>query len=347
MSEETPLQPPADPWADAIAAEEITPRILYAPADRGTDVHGTDVHGTDVHGADPDDTDIQDAPRLGDAGPGSAAVRPARPPAAERPVTDARPVTHDRPVTPGRRAGGFASRDGRAVAVLVAVAIVVLLAGIGVAVGWDLSTRHNTALGPNTGGSPSYGTPSAAPATSSTSASDGPASSSPSATGASPVDSARPTDPGQALKLTAAQATAELNREADEDGQQVAALAGHWVPQVSGKCVGLNVDIEPNWVPDGKLDTPHVTVQQILAMHLALHQRFEALTARPSQLGDPDIPPSGPCAGRTLWHSVVTTTFDSDTKANTWCDAHGLPVHECLARYVPKDGETAKTTERH
>jgi len=65
------------------------------------------------------------------------------------------------------------------------------------------------------------------------------------------------------------------------------------------------------------------------------------------QLGDPDIPASGPCAGRTLWHSVVTTTFDSDTKANAWCDAHGLPVRECLARYVPKPGETAKTTERH
>jgi len=43
----------------------------------------------------------------------------------------------------------------------------------------------------------------------------------------------------------------------------------------------------------------------------------------------------------------VTTTFDSDTKANAWCDAHGLPVRECLARYVPKPGETAKTTERH
>ena len=330
MSEETPLQPPSDPWADAIAAEEITPRILYAPADHGADMHGADVHGAHPRGADPDDADIQDAPRPGNAEPGSVAVRPARPPAAERSVT------------PARRAGG------RAVTVAVAAAIVILLTGTGVAVRWELSTRHDTALGPShgpsAGGTPSYGTPSAAPATS---ASDGPAPSSPSATGPSPVDSARPSDPAQALKLMATQATAELNREADEDGQQVAALAGHWVPQVSGKCVGLNVDIEPNWVPDGKLDTPHVTVQQILAMHLALHQRFEALTARPSQLGDPDIPATGPCAGRTLWHSVVTTTFDSDTKANAWCDAHGLPVRECLARYVPKPGETAKTTERH
>jgi hypothetical protein len=302
VSEQAQLPPPTDPWADATAAEEITPRVIYAA------------------GADPVGVDVEDASGTGEAAP---------------------------------------ARRGRRVVVLVAVATIVVVAGAGVVVGRELS-RHNTTGGPSHGpsvagppaagvpvaGTAPSGTPSAAPSPSDPAPASA-ASASAGTSGPSPVDSPRPTDPDGAMALTDKQATAELNREADEDGDVVAGLAGHWVPQVDGKCVGLTVDIQPSWAPDGKPDTPSVTVQQILAYHLALHQRFEALTARPSQVGDPDVPTSGPCAGHSLWYSVVTTTFDSDTAANAWCDAHGLPVHECLARYVPKPDESAKTTERH
>jgi hypothetical protein len=151
------------------------------------------------------------------------------------------------------------------------------------------------------------------------------------------------------MALTAKQATAELDREADENKAPLAALAGHWVPQVDGKCVGMNnVDIQPNWQPNGTPDTQNVSVQQILAFHLALHQRFNALTARPVELAEPATARGGECAGRALWYSVVTSTaYNTDAQANAWCDANLIPVNECLARYVPRPGEAAKTTDRH
>ena len=116
---------------------------------------------------------------------------------------------------------------------------------------------------------------------------------------------------------------------------------------MDGKCVCVSVDIQPNYVPDGTPDTPHVTIQQILAFHLSLHKRLNALTVRQRQLGiGGDTATSGPCAGQVIWNSVVPPTFASAQEANAWCGANAPPVHECLARYVARPDEVSRAVER-
>lgn len=163
----------------------------------------------------------------------------------------------------------------------------------------------------------------------------------------SPQSPARPTAPDDALALTDQQATDELTLESTEDGPALAPLAGGWVPQVSNKCVGVQVDIGPNWIPDGQDDTAHVTIQQILGFQLSLHARFGALTVRPTQLGvASDQATSGPCAHLTIWGSVVPQRFSSAGQANAWCNANVPPVRECDARYVARPGERSTQVER-
>jgi hypothetical protein len=170
------------------------------------------------------------------------------------------------------------------------------------------------------------------------------ASSSPSPSTTAP---GRPLTPDQALLLTDQQALDELTLETGEAAQPVAALAGTWVPQVSTKCVGVTADIGPGWFPDGTDDTPHVTIQQILAFHLSMHNRFGALTVRPTQLGvASDSATSGPCANLVLWSSVVPQSFPSAAAANAWCAVNVPPVRECAARYVARPGERSKQVLR-
>jgi hypothetical protein len=155
-----------------------------------------------------------------------------------------------------------------------------------------------------------------------------------------PFPSDRPTTPDQALTLTGQQALDELLLEATEAASQVATLAGTWVPQVSSKCVGVSVDIAPDWFPDGVDDTPHVTAQQMLAFHLSLHSRFGAVTLLPTQVGVlRDQATAGPCLGQTVWMSIVAQQFGSAADANAWCEVNMPPVRECGARYVARTGE--------
>jgi hypothetical protein len=152
----------------------------------------------------------------------------------------------------------------------------------------------------------------------------------------------RPTTPDDALALADERAIDELNLEADESAQRVPALQGSWVPQVSSKCVGIPVDIGPDWFPDGMDDTPHITIQQLLAFHLSMSQHFGALTVHPTQLGVRiDQATTGPCAGQTIWTSVVPRTFGSAQDANAWCSANLPPIRECGARYVARPGESS------
>jgi hypothetical protein len=124
-------------------------------------------------------------------------------------------------------------------------------------------------------------------------------------------------------------------------------LAGSWVPQVSSKCVGIRVDIEPSYFPDGVADVEHVTIQQVLAFNLSMHNRFGALTVRPTQLGiDSDRATSGPCAQQAVWTSVVPRQFSSAQDANSWCAANMPPVQECGARYVARSGERSSLVMR-
>jgi hypothetical protein len=144
-----------------------------------------------------------------------------------------------------------------------------------------------------------------------------------------------PTGPDALAALDEAEARARLRRQAAADAGQIVALAGSWVPQVSSKCAGLKVDIGPDWEPNGRAETGSVTTAQIAAFHTALHDRFGALTARPTTVGiERDKGTRGGCAGLQVWMSLVPKSFADPASANAWCDANNVPVHECGARLV-------------
>jgi serine/threonine kinase PknH len=156
-----------------------------------------------------------------------------------------------------------------------------------------------------------------------------------------PPSPSRPAAPDDALALTDQQALAELSQEADESiVVPVPVLQGTWVPQVSSKCVGIPVDIGPDWFPDGTDDTPHISIQQLLAFHLSMHGRFGAVTVRPTQVGVRyDRATSGPCSGQQIWMSIVPRSYPDAAGANAWCAENSLPVKECAARYVAGPGQ--------
>ncbi|MEV6527250.1 hypothetical protein AB0M43_35505 [Longispora sp. NPDC051575] len=163
-----------------------------------------------------------------------------------------------------------------------------------------------------------------------------------------PPSATHPTNPADAQSLADADAGSELARKADESSRQVAGLVGTWVAQVSGKCVGVAADIGTDWFPDGTDDTARITVQQILGYHLAMGQRFGAVTVRPTQLGIPsDSATSGPCTGQPIWMSVVPRGYATPAEANAWCAANIAPVRECEARYVAPPGERSRAVTRY
>ena len=342
MSQEPPT-PPVDPWADASETEQITQPASYpqAPWLSGP-----------AEAAAPAPQQPPDVIANEPAGDGRRA------PWLSGPTEAAAPAPQQRPVRPPDIIANEPAGDGRRapIVVLAVVVVALLLAG-----GFVLfrSLSHDNGTDDRTGAHGTTGTSTTGQPTGPSSptvaepASTGPASTAASATpgtaslSPSPPTPGRPQTPADALALTDGQAATELGTQADENAPAVAALAGSWVPQVDGKCVGVKVDIEPSFVPDGTPETPHVTIQQILAFHLSLHSRFGALTVRQSQLGiGADTATSGPCAGLVIWNSVVPKTFGTAQDANAWCDANVPPVNECLARYVARPGEVSKGVER-
>jgi hypothetical protein len=234
------------------------------------------------------------------------------------------------------------SRGHTGVIVIAAMATV-LLVGAGVVTGLFLIPKGGGGHNPPQAGGSATVAPTTGPAPTTVS----PTTSAPSPTPASQNPPARPQMPDDALALTSAQAITELTTESNEDASVVDALRGTWVPQVDGKCVGIPVDIQPNWIPDGTIDTPSVTIQEILAFHLSLHSRFGALTVRQTQVGlASDTATSGPCANEIVWFSIVPKPFTSADQANSWCDQNVPPVHECSARYVARPGEQSRAVDR-
>lgn len=156
-----------------------------------------------------------------------------------------------------------------------------------------------------------------------------------------------PAEPDAIAALDDVAAEAELTRRADDDALEVSALDGGWVPQVSSKCAGLAVDIEPGWTPDGHAETSSVTLAQIAAFHAALSRRFDALTTRPTTIGiDADTGTArSRCAGQMVWMSLVPKRFTDPGAANAWCDRNVPPVDECQARLVAP-GARSRTVAR-
>jgi hypothetical protein len=281
--------------------------------------------------AEPGDTETTTEPI---AVPVAVPVDPAVPdpvvPASVPPQPQPLPVA-PQPVQLPVVTGPGQTRRSRPVLIAAILAVVaVVLVGIGVGMG--RISAATTGAGQRPGQStvnpaPTAGTPTTPVPTEPTS----PAPTTPAG---------RPITPDQALTLTDQQAVTELNLEGTESAPQLATLAGSWVPQVSSKCVGVRVDIQPSWVPDGVDDTEHVTIQQVLAFHLSLHGRFGALTVHPTQVGvTSDRATAGPCAGQDIWTSIVPQSFGSAADANAWCAVNVAPVRECAARYVARPGE--------
>jgi len=147
-----------------------------------------------------------------------------------------------------------------------------------------------------------------------------------------------PTTPAEALTLSTTQAATGLDWLVDRDRPAVADLADSWVPQVSSKCAGLTVDLGPGYQPDGIVDTTGVTEPQILALHVALSQRYGAVTTTPEILGIKRSP--SVCKGQPLWISLVPQRQPSAQRALQWCADAGFPVQECAARWVVPPGAT-------
>jgi hypothetical protein len=143
----------------------------------------------------------------------------------------------------------------------------------------------------------------------------------------------------QAMALSVASATSQLSKVAQQGAPAMNKVLGKWVPQLSSKCVGISVDIGPNWFPDGKSETARVTAQQLLAYNLALRERFGAVTIKPTAIGiNRDKPTSGACRGQATWMSVLPIGFSDAASANAWCSQKSWPAKECQARYVAAVG---------
>lgn len=139
----------------------------------------------------------------------------------------------------------------------------------------------------------------------------------------------------QAMALGTKAARKELARRRNDDVSRLDAMYYSWVPQLSSKCEGLRVDIKPDWVPDGRRETPSVSAQQILAFHLTLAERFDGVLVEDSDIGRGG---SYRCDSP-IWLALAGRTFNTADAANRWCDREGFPSGECFARRVVPAGE--------
>lgn len=171
-------------------------------------------------------------------------------------------------------------------------------------------------------------------------------SSTPSTTNTPPSPSARTISlvdltPADARTMTSAEARRWLRKWTRQtDNNELRDAEGEWVPQVSSKCTGIDVDIKGG-KPDGTVDTYSVSTPQILAFHLSLGNKYSAVTTEWSSLSDRAT--TGPCAGKDVWIALIPRTYPTAGKALNVCDEYGFPYGECAARYIPLDN--SETTQ--
>lgn len=104
-----------------------------------------------------------------------------------------------------------------------------------------------------------------------------------------------------------------------------ASFDGVWLPQLSSKRVGMEVD---GWYFDNAA---------ILADHLALRSSYA--NVRLVWSGDWVT-----FSAQDFWVTLVAEPFTSPEGANTWCDNHGIGRDDCYAKRLsttgPGDGNT-------
>jgi len=139
--------------------------------------------------------------------------------------------------------------------------------------------------------------------------------------------------PQAAEDLSESEAVDQLNQRRITDGlPALEGIRGYWVPQVSSKCKGLTVDIQPGYFPDGREETQSVTSGEILAYHIALADAFGAVTLDETDFAHPT---TSICANRTKWVALVPNTYNGRAAATQWCIDEGFPWGECAARPIP------------
>lgn len=224
------------------------------------------------------------------------------PPPIGQPFPDGAPQPHPsggRP--PGRRRPGLIA--------LVAVGVLVLGAGLG----WGLTnllSNEDTA----TVAVPSEA-PSPASSQSQGSAPSDPAGAEADGSGSAPAEDDLPDDPAEALTQIA---------DTDEE-EVVAELDGMWVPQISSKKTGMEIDGE-TW-----------TDEDILADHQAL--REEHPRVRLVWSGN-----FGSFKEGDFWITIAGIGYSDPEQALSWCATNGLGPDDCYAKQLNTGGGHEGTT---
>ncbi|WP_051400110.1 Hsp70 family protein [Haloechinothrix halophila] len=142
-------------------------------------------------------------------------------------------------------------------------------------------------------------------------------------TGDTGTDDSGTRDTGAEEPLTAEEQLAEM---VGHDRADVRSLLGNWVPQISAKWVGLEVD-GTTYDPDA-----------ILSDHQRLRQRYDA--ARILWSGDYPV-----FRRDNAYVTIVAVTFDTGDEANGWCEAEGIPADDCFAKFIDDEGDWRGATQ--
>lgn len=235
-----------------------------------------------------------------------SSANPPHPSGAPQTSSAAHPPGAPHPHPSGGRLPG---RGRPGLIALVAVAVLVLGAGLG----WGLTTLlsdEDTAVVAVPSEAPSQ-EPSEAPASA---PSDSPDSSA-GDPGAAPTADELPDDPTAALEQLAE----------NDEAQVVADLEGMWVPQISSKRTGMEIDGE-TW-----------TDEDILADHQALrdeHPRVRLLWS-----GD-----FGSFEEGDFWITIAGIGYSDHEQALSWCATNGLGPDDCYAKQLNTGGGHDGTT---
>ena len=119
-----------------------------------------------------------------------------------------------------------------------------------------------------------------------------------------------------------------LSAQVDSDSAAARTLVGWWVPQLSSKAVGMEVD-------------------GVVYDEAAILRDFQALQARyPGAVLVRSSDYSSFKRGG-LWVVLANAPFDNAASANAWCDAQGIDRDGCYAkRLSTTDGPSGNTVQR-
>lgn len=226
------------------------------------------------------------------------------------PTHPAVPPTHPAPPQQPHPSGGPPPKRRRfGLIALVAVLVLVLGAGLG----WGLTTllsKGDTSVVAVPSEEPSQepsDPPGTAPSGSPGTEAGGP--------GSAPAEDDLPNDPTEALTQIA---------ETDED-EVVAELDGMWVPQISSKKTGMEIDGE-TWTDEDILDD---------------HQELREEHPRVALVWSGNF---GSFKESDFWITIAGIGYSDPEQALSWCATNGLGPDDCYAKQLNTGGGHEGTT---